>query len=335
LTILVTGCAGFIGAHLARRLVADGRTVVGLDDFNAYYDPDLKEARVRWIHQAGPMAVHRIGLEDADAMAELFAATQPRVVVHLAAQAGVRHSIEDPASYVRSNLVGFANLIEGCRQHEVQHLVYASTSSVYGLGQAHPYRENQTADQPMSFYAATKRADEMMAHSYAHLYGLPCTGLRFFTVYGPWGRPDMALFKFTRAMLAGEPIDIYNHGQMQRDWTYVDDIIEGVVRVMDQPAAPDPGWSAAAPTPGRSSAPSRIYNIGADQPVELMRFIEVLEASLGVSAERKLLPMQPGDVAATWADVSALEAAVGYRPQVSVEEGVPRFVAWYRDYYSV
>jgi UDP-glucuronate 4-epimerase len=235
---------------------------------------------------------------------------------------------------VRSNLVGFANLLECCRGSGVEHLVYASTSSVYGLSQDHPYRETGSADHPMSFYAATKRADEMMAHSYAHLYGLPCTGIRFFTVYGPWGRPDMALFKFTRAMLAGEPIDIYNHGRMRRDWTYIDDIVEGITRVMRQPATPDPGWAPGSPAGGSSSAPSRIFNIGADQPVELLRFIEVLEQCLGVRAERNSMPMQPGDVEATWADVAALEAAVGYRPRVSVEEGVPRFVSWFREYYG-
>jgi UDP-glucuronate 4-epimerase len=335
LSILVTGCAGFIGAHLARRLVADGESVLGLDDFNAYYDPELKAARVRWLHEAGEMPVHRVGVEDAQALRQLFETERPKVVVHFAAQAGVRYSIEDPASYVRSNLVGFANLLECCRETEVEHLVYASTSSVYGLSQDHPYRETGVADHPMSFYAATKRADEMMAHSYAHLYGLPCTGLRFFTVYGPWGRPDMALFKFTRAILAGEPIDIYNNGQLRRDWTYVDDIVEGVSRIIRQPAAPDPDWRADAPTLGRSTAPARIFNIGANQPVELLRFIEVLEDSLNLKATRNLLPMQPGDVQATWADVAALEEAVGYRPRVSVEEGVPRFVAWFRDYYGL
>jgi len=334
-SILVTGCAGFIGAHLARRLLVEGETVAGLDDFNAYYDPALKEARVRWVQEAGELDLHRVALEDAAGLAAVFDAVRPSVVIHLAAQAGVRHSIEDPASYVRSNLVGFANLLECCRQHEVAHLVYASTSSVYGLSTQRPYREDQPADHPMSFYAATKRANEAMAHSYAHLYGLPCTGLRFFTVYGPWGRPDMALFKFTRAMLTGEPIQIYNEGRLRRDWTYIDDIVEGVVRVSRAAPSPDADWVSAPPALGSSSAPSRIFNIGADSPVELLRFIEVLEQSLGVAAVRELLPMQPGDVAATWADVSSLEASVGYRPQVAVEQGVPRFIEWYREYYGV
>ncbi|WP_435106087.1 NAD-dependent epimerase [Arhodomonas sp. AD133] len=333
--VLVTGAAGFIGYHVAERLLARGDEVVGLDNLNHYYDVALKEARLARLEMHGRFRFVRLDVADREGMAALFRHEGVERVIHLAAQAGVRYSIEAPEAYVDSNLVGFGNVLEGCRHHGVEHLVYASTSSVYGSHTKMPFSEHESVDHPLALYAATKKANELMAHSYSHLFALPTTGLRFFTVYGPWGRPDMALFKFTRAMLAGEPIDVYNYGHHQRDFTFIDDIVEGIVRVCDRTATPDPDWDSNAPDPATSSVPYRIYNIGNNRPVELTRYIEVLEQCLGVEAERNLLPLQPGDVPDTYADSSLLVRDVGYRPETSVEEGVRRFVDWYRDYYGV
>lgn len=334
--ILVTGAAGFIGFHLAKRLLERGDRVTGLDNLNAYYDVGLKHARLGILRAADAFRFVQTDLADRDAMARLFAdAGRFDAIVNLAAQAGVRYSLENPQAYVDSNLVGFVNLLEGARHHGTGHLVFASTSSIYGLNTSLPFDEGQNTDHPMSLYAATKKANEAMAHSYSHLFGIPATGLRFFTVYGPWGRPDMALFKFTRGILAGEPIPVFNEGRMIRDFTYVDDIVEGVVRVIDRPPQPDSSWDAAAPHAATSSAPWRIYNIGNHQRVELMRYIRALEAALGLKAKLDLLPMQAGDVQATEADTSALEAATGFRPATPVEEGVKRFVAWYREFHGV
>jgi len=338
MTILVTGAAGFIGYHTAEALLARGETVVGLDIVNDYYDPALKEARLARLARRSGFVEMRVDVADRPALEDVFARHRPRGVIHLAAQAGVRYSVSNPHAYAGSNLVGFLNILECSRQARVEHLVYASTSSVYGANAALPFSEQHGVGHPMSLYAATKRANEVMAHSYAHLYGLPCTGLRFFTVYGPWGRPDMALFKFTRAILSGEAIDVYNNGDMRRDFTYIDDIVEGVVRVFDRPARPDPAWDAASPHPDPSSsgiAPFRIYNIGRGSAVPLMDFIRVLEEKLGRRAICNMLPMQPGDVAATFADTSALARDTGYAPSTSVETGVGRFVDWYREYYGV
>ncbi|GGG36775.1 NAD-dependent epimerase [Chelatococcus composti] len=338
MTILVTGAAGFIGYHTAEALLARGETVVGLDIVNDYYDPALKEARLARLARRSGFVEMRVDVADRPALEDVFARHRPRGVIHLAAQAGVRYSVSNPHAYAGSNLVGFLNILECSRQARVEHLVYASTSSVYGANAALPFSEQHGVGHPMSLYAATKRANEVMAHSYAHLYGLPCTGLRFFTVYGPWGRPDMALFKFTRAILSGEAIDVYNNGDMRRDFTYIDDIVEGVVRVFDRPARPDPAWDAASPHPDPSSsgiAPFRIYNIGRGSPVPLMDFIRVLEEKLGRRAICNMLPMQPGDVAATFADTSALARDTGYAPSTPVETGVGRFVDWYREYYGV
>ncbi len=332
--ILVTGGAGFIGFHLARRLLDRGDAVVGLDNLNDYYDPALKARRVEMLRAAPRFEFARADLGDRVGMEAVFASGRFDAVVNLAAQAGVRYSIENPRAYVDANLVGFTNVLEGARHHGSGHLVFASTSSVYGLGTALPFSEAHDTDHPVSFYAATKKANEAMAHAYAHLYGLPCTGLRFFTVYGPWGRPDMALFKFTRGILAGEAIPVFNEGRMVRDFTYVDDIVEGIVRVIDRPPAPDPSWNAARPHAATSSAPWRLFNIGNHERVELMRYIRAIEAALGREAKVDLLPMQAGDVAATEADTSALEALTGFRPATPVEEGVRRFVAWYREYYG-
>ena len=333
--ILITGVAGFIGSTLAMRVLARGDTVFGIDNLNTYYDVTLKQARLDRLTAIRGFDFAKLDIVDRAAMQELFSTQHFDAVMHLAAQAGVRYSIENPSAYVDANLVGFANVMEGCRRSSVGHFVYASSSSVYGANVKLPFSENDSVDHPVSLYAATKKANELMAHSYAHLYGLPCTGLRFFTVYGPWGRPDMALFKFTRGILAGEPIPVFNRGEMVRDFTYVDDIVEGVLRVIDQPAAPDPGWKAEAPASASSRAPYRVYNIGNNQPVKLTRYIEVLEQCLGKKAVLDLLPMQPGDVPATTADVSALAKAVGFAPSTSVEAGVSRFVEWYRDYYRV
>ncbi len=333
--VLVTGAAGFIGYHLAERLLGEGRQVVGLDNLNDYYDPALKEARLERLDARDAFTFARIDLADRRKMEALFATYGFGVVVHLAAQAGVRYSIENPHSYVDSNLVGFLHVLEGCRHTGVEHLVYASSSSVYGANTEMPFSVHHNVDHPMSLYAATKKANELMAHTYSSLYDLPTTGLRFFTVYGPWGRPDMALFKFTKNILAGEPIDVFNYGNHRRDFTYIGDIIEGVVRVMETTPEPNLDWSGDDPDPATSRAPWRVYNIGNNQPVELMRYIEVIEECLGREAEKNLLPMQPGDVPDTYADVSALTEDVGYKPDTPIEEGVKKFVEWYRDYYKV
>ena len=331
--ILVTGAAGFIGFHLVKRLLARGDTVIGVDNLNGYYDVALKRARLDQLRGEPRFRFVEADIADRDAMQRLFEPFD--AVVNLAAQAGVRYSIENPHAYVDANLVGFVNILEGARHHNAGHLVYASTSSIYGLNDALPFDESQNTDHPVSLYAATKKANESMAHSYAHLFGLPCTGLRFFTVYGPWGRPDMALFKFTRGILAGEPIPVFNEGKMVRDFTYVDDIVEGVVRVIDRPPAADPAWNASSPDAATSSAPWRVFNIGNHQRVELMRYIRALESALGVQAKLDLLPMQAGDVRATEADTTALQALTGFKPATPVEEGIRRFVAWYREYHRV
>jgi len=330
--ILVTGTAGFIGAALAQRLLDRGDEVLGIDNHNDYYDPTLKEARLARFADHPGYTHRRADLADAAAMNDAFAAFRPQRVVNLAAQAGVRYSLTNPQAYLQSNLVGFGNVLEGCRHHGVGHLVYASSSSVYGANRKMPFAVEDAVDHPVSLYAASKKANELMAHSYSHLYGLPTTGLRFFTVYGPWGRPDMSPMLFADRISRGEPIDVFNHGHHSRDFTYIDDIVEGVLRTLDHPAEADPGYNAEAPNPGTSNAPYRVYNIGNDQPVQLMRFIELLEQHLGRTVEKNLLPMQPGDVPDTWADVSALRRDVGYAPETSIEEGVARFVAWYADY---
>ncbi|MBB6599070.1 NAD-dependent epimerase [Luteimonas sp. MC1825] len=333
--VLVTGTAGFIGSHVALKLLARGDEVIGFDSLNDYYDVNLKKARLaRFMDHPGYTHVHA-DLADRAAVEDVFAKHKPQRVVNLAAQAGVRYAAENPHVYVASNVTGFLHVLEGCRHHGVEHLVYASTSSVYGANRAMPFNEHQGTEHPLTLYAATKKANEMMAHSYAHLYGTATTGLRFFTVYGPWGRPDMALFLFTRAILAGEPIKVFNNGHHRRSFTYVDDIVEGVVRALDRVPTADPAWSGEAPDPGTSGvAPYRIYNIGNEEPVELLRYIEVLEQCLGRKAVMELLPLQAGDVPDTEADVSALVADVGYRPQVGVEEGVANFVRWYREYHG-
>ena len=332
--ILITGAAGFIGFHVAQRLLDRGDEIVGLDDLNAYYDVSLKEARLERLRRAPKFEFARVDLADAAEVDRVFDRNRFDVVVNLAAQAGVRYSLQNPRAYVAANIDGFLNVLEGIRRRKTGHLVYASTSSIYGLNTAMPFREDQNTDHPVSLYAATKKANEAMAHSYAHLFGIPCTGLRFFTVYGPWGRPDMALFKFTRSILADEPIPVFNEGRMVRDFTYVDDIVEGVVRVVDHPATPDPSWSGHDPAASTSSAPWRIYNIGNSQAVELMRYIRALEDALGRKAKLELLPMQQGDVAATEADTTALARDTGFKPRTSVEDGVRRFVAWYREFYK-
>jgi UDP-glucuronate 4-epimerase len=330
--VLVTGSAGFIGMHVAQRLLARGDEVVGLDNMNDYYDPALKRARLaRLLEHERYTHVHA-DLADRGAMEALFEVHEPQRVVHLAAQAGVRYAAQNPHVYVASNVTGFLHVLEGCRHHGVEHLVFASTSSVYGANTKMPFSEHDSAEHPLTLYAASKKANEAMAHAYAHLYRIPCTGLRFFTVYGPWGRPDMALFLFTKAILAGEPIRVFNHGRHKRSFTYVDDIVEGVVRTLDQVAAPDPAWDPLAPDPSSSNAPFRLYNIGNEQPVELLRYIEVLEKCLNKPAIMEMLPLQAGDVPDTEADVSELAAAVDYRPRVPVETGVARFVEWYLDY---
>ncbi len=332
--LLVTGAAGFIGFHVSRRLLDRGDEVVGLDNLNDYYDVRLKHDRLAQLAGRARFRFVRAELADRAAMEQLFADAEPEAVIHLAAQAGVRYSLQNPHAYVDSNLVGFMNILEGCRHHGVRHLAYASSSSVYGANTTMPFSVHHNVDHPVSLYAATKKANELMAHTYSHLYRLPTTGLRFFTVYGPWGRPDMALFKFTKAILAGQPIDVYNHGRMQRDFTYIDDIAEGVVRAADRVPAPNPAWSGDAPDPGTSLAPYKIYNIGNHQPVELLYFIEVLENCLGRKAEKNLLPIQEGDVPATYADVDDLRRDVGFQPATPIEEGIARFVAWYREYYG-
>lgn len=335
---LITGVAGFIGMTLALKLLEHGDEIVGIDNFNDYYDVSLKERRLQRIidaDTAGKFKFVRLDLADRDGMAKLFAQEGLDAVVNLAAQAGVRYSIENPLAYVDSNLVGFAHILEGCRHNGVKHLVYASSSSVYGANESMPFSVHDNVDHPLSLYAASKKANELMAHTYSHLYNLPTTGLRFFTVYGPWGRPDMALFKFTKAMLAGQPIDVFNYGKHRRDFTYIDDIVEGVIRTLDHTATPNPEWSGMTPDPASSKAPWRVYNIGNQNPVELMDYIGAIEKELGVKAEMNLLPLQAGDVPDTYADVEALVQDVGYRPATPVEEGVHRFIQWYRDYYQV
>lgn len=334
MTILVTGTAGFIGSHVATRLLGLGEAVVGLDNLSDYYDVGLKEARLARLRELPGYTHVHADLSDRGAMEQAFAIHRPKRVVHLAAQAGVRYAAENPHIYVSSNVTGFLHVLEGCRKHAVEHLVFASTSSVYGANTRMPFSEHQPTEHPLTLYAATKKANEQMAHAYAHLYGLPCTGLRFFTVYGPWGRPDMALFLFTRAILAGEPVRVFNHGRHKRSFTYVDDIVDGVVGILGRVPSPDPHWSGDRPDPGSSGvAPYRIYNIGNEKPVELLRYIEVLEKCLGKTARFEMLPLQPGDVPDTEANVSALVQATGHAPKVDVHEGVPRFVDWYRRYY--
>ncbi len=332
--ILLTGAAGFIGMHTALRLLARGDTVVGVDNLNDYYDVTLKEARLARLSSQRNFSFQRLDVADNAAMAALFAAERPQRVIHLAAQAGVRYSLTNPHAYVESNLQGFMNILEGCRHNGVAHLVYASSSSVYGGNTALPFDEHQNLDHPISMYAATKKANELMAHTYSHLFGLPTTGLRFFTVYGPWGRPDMALFLFTHAILAGKAIDVFNNGEMVRDFTYVDDIVEGVIRVTDKIATPDPAFDPAHPDPATSSAPYRVFNIGNNRPTPLLDYIGALEQALGITAQKNFLPMQPGDVPATAANTDALDAWIGFKPDTAVTAGVARFVEWYRGYYA-
>ncbi|MEN9663007.1 MAG: hypothetical protein RL324_1956 [Verrucomicrobiota bacterium] len=332
--ILVTGAAGFIGFHVCQRLLSAGHVVHGLDNLNDYYDVRIKEARLKLLQAHPQFTFHKVELADQAAVAGLFSTHRPEYVINLAAQAGVRYSLVNPRAYVDCNITGFLHILEGCRHHGVKHLVYASSSSVYGLNTAMPFSVHHNVDHPVSLYAATKKANELMAHSYSHLYRMPVTGLRFFTVYGPWGRPDMAMFLFTKAILAGQPIDVYNHGQMRRDFTYVDDIVEGVVRVMERPAPPNPAWRADAPDPATSPAPYRLYNIGNHSPVELLRLIEVIEECLGKKAIKRMLPLQPGDVPMSFADVADLARDAGFAPNTPIEIGVRRFITWYRGYYG-
>ncbi len=333
--VLVTGAAGFIGFHVSQRLLARGDTVVGIDNLNAYYDVRLKHDRLARLQEHPSFQFRQLDLADQTGMTDLFSGQCPERVVHLAAQAGVRYSLTNPRAYVESNLVGFMNILEGCRQNRVQHLVYASSSSVYGANTEMPFSVHDNVDHPVSLYAASKKANELMAHTYSHLYQLPTTGLRFFTVYGPWGRPDMALFLFTKAILSGQPIEVFNEGKMRRDFTYIDDIVEGVVRVTDTIAQPNSAWSGMKPDPGTSQAPYRLCNIGNNQPVELLDFIATLENSLGKKADKRLLPLQPGDVPETYADVDDLMRDVGFRPATPIGVGIARFVEWYRSYYKV
>jgi len=333
--VLITGVAGFIGFHLAKRLLARGDRVVGLDNLNDYYDVTLKEARLAQLKGQPGFRFYKLDLADREGIPRLFKEHEPEVVVNLAAQAGVRYSQHNPHAYIESNLLGFTNILEGCRHFGAKHLVFASSSSVYGANTKMPFSVHDNVDHPVSLYGASKKANELMAHTYSHLYGLPATGLRFFTVYGPWGRPDMAYFVFTKAILEGRPIHVFNYGKMRRDFTYIDDIVEGVVRVVDRPAAPNRTWSGDAPDPGSSGAPYKLYNIGNNQPVELLRFIEVLEGRLGVKAVKNMLPLQPGDVPATYADVDDLVRDVGFKPGTPIEVGIERFVTWYRSYYRV
>jgi UDP-glucuronate 4-epimerase len=335
MNILVTGAAGFIGFHLCRRFLADGHTVTGIDNLNDYYSVDLKKDRLALLEPENRFTFVKCDLADRERMQQLFAANTFTHVVNLAAQAGVRYSIKNPLSYVDSNLLGFANVLEGCRHTGVEHLVFASSSSVYGLNTSMPFSVHDNVDHPISLYAASKKSNELMAHSYSYLYNLPCTGLRFFTVYGPWGRPDMALFLFTKAILENKPMQVFNHGRMRRDFTYIDDIIEGVVRVTAKIPSPDPSWDPAHPDPGSAPTPYKIYNIGNNNTVELGRFIEVIEEHLGRKGIKEMLPMQPGDVQATYANVDDLMRDVGFKPQTSIEEGIGRFIEWYTDYYGV
>ena len=332
--VMVTGAAGFIGSHLSRRLLARGDEVIGVDNINDYYDVRLKEARLARLEAEPGFRFRRMDIADTAGIARVFAEERPQVVVNLAAQAGVRYSLRNPHAYVQSNLLGFVNILEGCRHNDVEHLVFASSSSVYGANTLMPFSTSHNVDHPVSLYAATKKANELMAHTYSHLYGLPTTGLRFFTVYGPWGRPDMALFLFTRAILAGEPIDVYNHGDMRRDFTYIDDIVEGLVRVTDRVPEGDPSWPSDAPRPNTSRAPYRLYNIGNHDPVHLMDMIGMLERCLGREAEKRFMPMQPGDVPATYADVDDLVRDTGFQPRTPLGAGIERFVEWYLEYYA-
>lgn len=333
--ILVTGAAGFIGSHLSQKLLARGDEVIGVDNLNDYYDVALKEARLARLTPNPHFQFYREDIADRAAVDRIFEETKPARVMNLAAQAGVRYSIENPRAYIEANVVGYTNIIEACRHNEVEHLVYASTSSVYGANTNMPFSVHDNVDHPVSMYAATKKANELMAHSYSHLYGLPTTGLRFFTVYGPWGRPDMSLFLFTKKILEGEPIDVFNYGNHRRDFTYVDDIVEGVIRCIDQPASPNDAWSGDQPDPGTSMAPYRLYNIGNNAPVELMDFIGAIEKCLGIEAKKNMLPLQLGDVPDTYADVAALVDDVDYKPATRIEDGIANFIAWYKEYYNI
>ena len=333
--VLITGCAGFIGMHCAKRLLEQGVPVVGIDNLNNYYDVALKHARLAELRPHAHFRFVELDVADRQGMADLFAQVAPSKVLHLAAQAGVRYSIDQPDDYTDSNLLGFGNILQGCRKHQVGHLVYASSSSVYGGNTKMPFAESDAVDHPISYYAATKKANELMAHTYSHLYGIPTTGLRFFTVYGPWGRPDMALFKFTKAILAGERIDVYGEGKLVRDFTYIDDIVEGIMRVLDKPATPDAGYDSQNPNPGTSTAPYRIFNIGNNAPTVLMDYIAALEGSLQITARKQMLPIQPGDMHSTSADTRALQAWVGFSPAMPVATGVQHFVDWYRSFYRV
>ena len=333
--ILVTGTAGFIGSTLATRLLDRGDEVIGVDNVNEYYDPALKEARLAKLLTRDQFTEVRISIEDRPKMEAVFEQYKPQRVVNLAAQAGVRYSLINPHAYIDANIIGFTNILEGCRHHQVEHLVYASSSSVYGANETMPFSVHDNVDHPVSLYAASKKANELMAHTYSHLFNLPTTGLRFFTVYGPWGRPDMALFMFTKNIIEGKPIDVFNYGKHRRDFTYIDDIVEGVIRTLDQVAAPNPDWSGAHPDSATSKAPYRLYNIGSNKPCELMRYIEIIEECVGKKAEKNFLPLQPGDVPATYADVDALINDVGYKPSTRIEDGVANFVKWYRDFYQV
>ncbi|MCX7572093.1 NAD-dependent epimerase [Tumebacillus sp. DT12] len=333
--ILVTGAAGFIGSHLSKRLLSEGHEVIGLDNLNDYYEVTLKEARLNRLTGEPGFTFYRASLEDNDAVKDIFAKHRPQVVINLAAQAGVRYSLENPRAYIDANVVGYLNILEACRHNGVEHLIYASSSSVYGANKSMPFSVHDNVDHPLSLYAATKKSNELMAHTYSHLFGLPTTGLRFFTVYGPWGRPDMALFLFTKKILSGEPIQVFNNGQMKRDFTFVDDIVEGIARLVHKQPEGNPEWSGFAPDPGTSYAPYKIYNIGNNSPVELMTYISTLEDKLGVKAIKEFLPMQAGDVPETYADVEDLMQAVGFAPKTSIEDGIGQFVQWYRDYYGV
>lgn len=333
--ILVTGAAGFIGSHLSQKLLARGDEVIGVDNLNDYYDVALKEARLARLMPNPNFHFYREDIADRAAVDRIFEETKPARVMNLAAQAGVRYSIENPRAYIEANVVGYTNIIEACRHNEVEHLVYASTSSVYGANTNMPFSVHDNVDHPVSMYAATKKANELMAHSYSHLYGLPTTGLRFFTVYGPWGRPDMSLFLFTKKILEGEPIDVFNYGNHRRDFTYVDDIVEGVIRCIDQPASPNDAWSGDQPDPGTSKAPYRLYNIGNNAPVELMDFIGAIEKCLGIEAKKNMLPLQLGDVPDTYADVTALVDDVDYKPATRIEDGIANFISWYKEYYNI
>jgi UDP-glucuronate 4-epimerase len=333
--ILVTGAAGFIGSRLSEKLLARGDEIIGVDNLNDYYDVSLKMARLARIETHPAFTFYKLDIADRAGMEELFRSERPQRVVHLAAQAGVRYSLENPHAYIEANIVGTTNILEGCRHNEIEHLVYASSSSVYGANTNMPFSVHDNIDHPVSLYAATKKANELMAHTYSHLYGLPTTGLRFFTVYGPWGRPDMSLFLFTRKILAGEPIDVFNFGNHRRDFTYVDDIVSGIIGSLDSVAAPNPDWDSDKPDPATSKAPYRIYNIGNNSPVELMDFIGALEDCLGIKAIKNMLPLQPGDVPDTYADVTALVEDVGYRPATPIRQGIENFVSWYKEYYDI